>query len=252
MTIGIALSGGGARGISHLGVLKALEENGIKPDIMSGTSAGSIIGGFYCAGYSPDEILEVIIKTKMLSIFKPAFSWKGLLSMDKFAAILSEYLPATFEELSKPLKVAATELQQGEIYYFDSGELIKPILASSCLPVLFNPIEMEGKKFIDGGILNNLPVEGLIDHANPIIASSCNPIGVKKEINSFKDVMERSSILAISGNTLVSRAMSHVFIEPDELSKFSGFDLSKAKEIFETGYHYTSQNIAIFAEQLKL
>jgi len=249
--IGIALSGGGARGIAHLGVLKALEENGIHLDIISGTSAGAIIGGFYCAGYTPNEILKIIIKTNMLSIFKPAFSWKGLLSMDKFATILGEYLPASFEALSKPLKVAATELEQGEIYYFDSGELIKPILASSCLPVLFNPIEIKEKKFIDGGILNNLPVEGLIDHANPIIASSCNPIGVKKEINSFKDVMERSSILAINGNTLISRAMSHVFIEPDKLIAFSGFDLLKATDIFEAGYRYTSENIAIFAEQLK-
>ncbi len=249
--IGIALSGGGARGIAHLGVLKALVENGIKPDIISGTSAGAIIGAFYCAGYSPDEILKIIIKTKVLSIFKPAFSWQGLLSMDKFAATLSDYLPSTFEELLVPVKIAATELEQGKIYYFDAGELIKPILASSCLPVLFNPIEMEGKKFIDGGILNNLPVEGLVGYAKPIISISCNPIGVKKEINSFKDVMERSSILAINGNTLISRAMSHVSIEPAALVKFSGFDLSKATEIFETGYQYTSQNIAIFAEQLK-
>lgn len=248
--IGIVLSGGGARGIAHLGVLKALEENGVHPDIISGTSAGAIVGGFYCAGFSPDEILKIIIKTNMLSIFKPAFSWKGLLSMDKFASILKTYLPHSFEQLLKPLKIAATELEQGKIHYFDSGELIKPILASSCLPVLFNPIEIEGKKFIDGGILNNLPVEGLMGHANPIIASSCNPIGVKKEINSFKDVMERSSILAINGNTLISKAMSHVLIEPDKLTHFSGFDLSKAKDIFETGYRYTCKNITIFTQKL--
>jgi NTE family protein len=249
--IGIALSGGGARGISHLGVLKALGEHDIHPEIVSGTSAGAIVGGFYCAGYNPDKILEIIIKTKLLSIFKPAFSWRGLLSMDKLANILRDHLPVTFEELSKPLMIATTELEHGQTNYFDSGELINPILASSCLPVLFNPIEIEGQRFVDGGIMNNLPVEGLIGRANPIIASSCNPISIKKEIKSFKDVMERSAILAISGNTSTSKPMSHVFIEPDELAYFSGFDLSKAQEIFDTGYRYTRQNIANFEQQLK-
>lgn len=250
--IGVALSGGGARGIAHLGVLQALEENGIKPDIISGTSAGAIVGGFCCAGYSPDNILTIIIKTKMLSIFKPAFSWQGLLSMDKLAAILTAHLPETFEELSKPLTVAATDLGVGKTTYFTKGDLQSAILASSCLPVLFNPIEINGSKYIDGGILNNLPVEALINKAKNIIAIGCNPIGVKHNFNSFKDVMERSSLLAINENTLKSKALSHVFIEPNELIKFSGFDLSKATEIFETGYQYTSKNIANFAQKLKL
>ncbi|MCB0497900.1 MAG: patatin-like phospholipase family protein [Cyclobacteriaceae bacterium] len=249
--IGIALSGGGARGISHLGVLKALNEHDIFPGIVSGASAGSIVGGFYCSGFSPDETLEVIIKTNMLSIFKPAFSWKGLLSMDKLAKVLQQHLPASFEDLKLPLEIAATELEDGRTYYFSKGELIKPILASSCLPVLFNPIEIDGKRFVDGGVLNNLPVEGIIEHARFVMASSCNPIGESRKIKSFKDVMERSGILAINGNTLTSKAMAHLVIEPPELIHFSGFDLSKAREIFEAGYKYTKQNIATFEDQLK-
>lgn len=248
--LGIALSGGGARGISHLGVLKALEENGIKPEIISGTSAGAIIGGFYSAGFSPDDILTILIKTKMLTIFKPAFSWQGLLSMDKLSYILKDNLPASFEDLDKPLVVAATNLEEGKTQYFDQGELSKAILASSCLPVLFNPIEIEGVKYIDGGIMNNLPVEALINKVETIISVGCNPISKKSQFSSFKDVMERSSLLAINENTLKSKGLSHLFIEPEKLSQFSGFDLSKAKEIFETGYRYTSENIAIFAQKL--
>ncbi|MCF6360844.1 MAG: patatin-like phospholipase family protein [Cyclobacteriaceae bacterium] len=249
--IGIALSGGGARGISHLGVLKAFDENDIKPDVISGTSAGAIIGGFYAAGYAPDDILKIIIKTNMLSIFKPAFSWKGLLSMDSLEKILRNNLPPTFEDLGIPLIVAATDIEGGKTTYFEQGGLYKAILASSCLPVLFNPIEIDNVKYIDGGILNNLPVEPLQKRAETIISVGCNPIGTKK-INSFKDVMERSSLLAINENTERSKQLAHIFIEPEELIKFSGFDLSKAKEIFDTGYHYTSQNIAIFAKELKL
>ena len=91
--IGLALSGGGARGIAHLGVIKALNEAGIKPDIIAGTSAGALVGALYCAGNSPDECLKIIQKTKVLSIFRPSFSWQGLLSIDKLGHILENYLP---------------------------------------------------------------------------------------------------------------------------------------------------------------
>jgi len=250
--IGIALSGGGARGISHLGVLKALNEHGITSDIISGTSAGAIVGGFYCAGYSPDDILSILIKTKMLAIFKPAFSWKGLLSMDRLNSILQDNLPNTFDKLNKPLLIAATNIEAGKTTYFNTGELHSAILASSCLPVLFNPIEIEGVKYIDGGILNNLPVEALLKKASTIVAVGCNPIVEKHAFNSFKDVLERSSLLAINENTSQSKQLADLFIEPPALSNFSGFDLSKAKEIFETGYEYTSQNIVNFAQKLNL
>ena len=250
--IGIALSGGGARGISHLGVLKALEENGIQPDIISGTSAGSIVGAFYSASYSPDDILSILTKTKMLAIFKPAFSWKGLLSMDKLNSILQDNLPNTFEELDRPLLIAATNLEAGRTTYFSNGELHTAILASCCLPVLFNPIEIDGVKYIDGGILNNIPVEALLKKAKKIVAVGCNPIIEKTNFNSFKDVMERSSLLAINENTSQSKQLADLFIEPPALSNFSGFDLSKAKDIFETGYEYTSKNIANFAQKLNL
>ena len=81
--IGVALSGGGARGIAHLGVLKALNEAGIFPDLVSGTSSGSIVGALYCAGHTPDESLRIIQDTKALAVFRPSFSWKGLLRIDK-------------------------------------------------------------------------------------------------------------------------------------------------------------------------
>ncbi len=248
--IGIALSGGGARGISHLGVLKALEENGIRPNIVSGTSAGAIIGGFYCAGFSPDETLKILLKTKMLNIFKPAFSWKGLLSMDKLSNVLDEHLPSDFSQLNIPLIIAATDIEAGITTYFDKGNLSLAILASSCLPVLFNPIEIEGVKYIDGGILNNLPTQAIKNKSKTIIGVGCNPISKNHPIKTFKDVMERSSLLAINENTQKSRALTNLFIEPNELIKFSGFDLSKAKDIFETGYEYTSKNIATFVEKL--
>lgn len=245
--IGLALSGGGARGIAHLGVLKALNEAGVFPGIVSGTSSGAIIGALYCAGYSPDESLKIIQDTKALAVFRPSFSWKGLLKIDKLADVLNNYLPETFEELKLPLTVVATEINDGETVYFSSGQLTRTIIASSCIPVAFKPVEIDGKNYVDGGILNNLPAEALKDRVTTLIGVSCNPYGYVEKLNNAKHLMERSALLAINGNTMRSRVMCDVFIEPPGLVKFSGFNLSQAKQIFAEGYNFAAENMSKFA-----
>ena len=97
MKVGLALSGGGARGFAHLGILKALEEFGVTIAQVSGTSAGAIAGAFYCYGYKPDQILEIISNTGFLKSVRPAWAWTGLLSMDGFKAVLLKYLPKNSE-----------------------------------------------------------------------------------------------------------------------------------------------------------
>jgi NTE family protein len=245
--IGLALSGGGARGIAHLGVLKALNEGGIYPDMISGTSAGSIVGALYCAGYSPEESLKIVQETRALSVFRPSFSWKGFLKIDKLAGILNKYLPENFEDLNLPLIVAASDINEGKTVYFNTGKLIKPILASASIPVLFKPMEIDGKNYVDGGILNNLPAEPLVDRVDRIIGVSCNPYGYADKLDNAKLLMERSALIAINGNTLKSRALCDQFIEPISLTQFSGFDLSRSKEIFEAGYKFTLENMSKFA-----
>jgi NTE family protein len=243
---GIALSGGGARGIAHLGVLKALDEAGIKADIIAGTSAGALVGALYCAGNSPDECLKIIQKTKVLSVFKPSYSWQGLLSIDRLGHILKNYLPPTFADLKTPLIVAATEINKGETEYFSEGELVPTILASSCVPVIFKPYKINGQNYVDGGILNNLPTEAIKDDVTTVIGVSCNPYGLVEKLHNARHLMERSSLLAINGNTISSRALCDIFIEPPELVKFSGFKLSQAQQIFDEGYNFTAENSSKF------
>lgn len=245
--IGVALSGGGARGIAHLGVLKALNEAGIFPDLVSGTSSGSIMGALYCAGYTADESLEIIQDTKALSVFRPSFSWKGLLKIDKLADVLKNHLPTTFEGLKVPLTVVTTEINEGMTVYFNSGQLIRTILASSCIPVAFKPVEIEGKNYVDGGILNNLPAEALKDKVTTLIGVSCNPYGYIENLDNARRLLERSALLAINGNTMKSRAMCDVFIEPPQLTKFSGTNLSQAQQIFDEGYKFAAENMSKFA-----
>jgi NTE family protein len=246
MKTGLVLSGGGARGICHLGVIKALEEFGITIDYISGTSAGTITGCLYSYGYKPDEILQMISSASFVKTLKLAWAWTGLLSLDGLRDLLLKFIPEnSFDALKIPVTIAATEIRKGKIDYFTQGELIPAILASSCIPVVFNPIQYNGGLYVDGGILDNLPVKGIHDKCDFIIGSHCNFILSDVDLKNFRTVIERSLLMAISGNTTVSKTLCHALIEPPDVGKYSGFDLSKAREIFDVGYIYTRNNFSI-------
>jgi NTE family protein len=243
MKIGLVLSGGGARGVAHIGVLKALEEIGVEISVVSGTSAGSIVGALYANGLKPDQIFEII---KNLTIFKsvrPAWTWSGLLTMDGLRELLLKHIPAnSFESLKLPLTVAATEIKKGHVHYFTEGELIPAIVSSCSVPAVFNPVQHNGGLFVDGGLFDNMPVRPIIDKCDFIIGSHCNHISPDFDLKSLKTVIERSLLLAIYANTQASRNLCDVVIEPPHMDRFSSFEIAKAQEIFEAGYHFTKKN----------
>ena len=122
MKIGIALSGGGARGISHLGVLKALDEFGVHLDYISGTSTGALVGALYSYGLSPEKILELIVNTRFFSSLRPAWTWTGLVNMDGLRELILKLIPENnFDALKIPLTIVATNLTKGKAEYFTSG-----------------------------------------------------------------------------------------------------------------------------------
>jgi len=245
MTIGIALSGGGVRGIAHLGILKALEEAGIKPVMLTGTSAGSIVGAFYAAGYPPDSILNIISKTKLFKILRPSFNWKGLLTLEKTYAFFKSFLPTnSFETLKIPLYVCATNVKNGKTAFFSSGELITPVIASSAIPVLFTPVEIDGEYYIDGGVVNNLPVEPLVGHCDKIIGLHCNPVDENFEVENMKNLLERTFLLTISRNIESRKLDCDVFLEPYELRKFGALEFSRIQEIYDLGYAYGNNEMS--------
>lgn len=251
MKIGLALSGGGARGMAHLGVIKALNEAGVEITRVSGTSAGSIAGSLYCYGYSPDEIINIISQTGFLKAVRPAWAWTGLLSMDGFKEVLHKYMPEnSFEKLKTPLTIAATEIRLGKVMYFDSGELVPAVIASSSIPALFNPVNLNGHVFVDGGLMDNLPVRPLVGKCDFIIGSHCNPVAQRFDIKNVKEVTERSLLLAINVNTSHSKSDCNFVFEPGDLGKFTTFDLSKGKEIYEMGYKYAKEKIKELEEVL--
>ena len=235
--VGLVLSGGGARGIAHLGVIQALEEFDVPIHAISGTSAGAIVGVLYAYGFSPREILEMVKAISPFQLLSPALSWKGALSIDVLVKFLQKHIPEdNFSALKMPVYVAATNLQRGRIEFFSEGELYAPVAASSCVPVLFNPVEWRGSLYVDGGILNNLPVEPLDPFYEIIIGSHTNPVVDHFLPKNARQVMERSLMMAITCNveSRINRC-THI-IEPRDLGNYKVMDLSVADRIYQLGY----------------
>lgn len=243
--IGLALSGGGARGISHLGVIQALEEFGVKVSFVSGTSAGSIVGALYSYGYKPLQILEIIQKVSVFKSLNIAWTWTGLLSLDGLRDVLLAHMPEnSFSALKFPMTIAATDLRKGSIEYFDAGELIPPITASCCVPAIFTPVQFKGNLYVDGGVLDNLPVKPIKDQCDFVIGVHCNPVNPNFDPKNLKSVVERSLLMAINASMLSSKALCDVFIEPAGLGNVSGFEIGKAKDLFDIGYEFTKKNFS--------
>jgi NTE family protein len=242
MKIGLVLSGGGARGIAHLGVLKALQEKKVKISAISGCSAGAIIGAMFAAGYSPEHIFEIVISAATLRALRPAWSRSGLLKMQKAEDVYLKYIPHnSFERLQIPLTVNATNLYLGETIYFSSGELLKPVMASCCIPGLFEPITFRENILVDGGVINNMPIEPLLTKYDYIIGSHCNPFGKQTMPKSMSTIVQKSLFLAINNNSKGRLSQCDLVIEPPGLKIFDPYDVRKASEIFKVGYEFASK-----------
>ena len=241
MQVGLALSGGAARGIAHLGVLKALDEIGIKISIISGVSSGAIAGVFYAAGFSPDDILKLVKELKIYRIIRPAIGQIGIMHLAEVEKLYYKYLgqDVTFEDLNIPVVISATEMNQGVTAYFSSGNLIQPLLASSAVPILYRPVVFNGMLLNDGGLLNNLPVDPLEGNCDIKIGVHTNPVNHQAKITTLRSMIERTVHLAINNNVKLRMDKCDFFIEPQELKYYRLMSFSKAEEIFDIGYRYT-------------
>ena len=239
MKVGLVLSGGGARGIAHLGVIKMLEEAGVTINAIAGSSSGAIVGALYGSGYRPTEILVILRDLKLFQLVRPAMSLSGFLKMETAELLYRQHiLEDTFAALSIPLIVAATDLRRGKTVYFSEGPLVRPLMASTCIPVVFEPIEFDGRLYVDGGLLNNFPAEALAGQCDVIIGSHCNPIDENFQTGNFKKMMERTFLLTINVNAYSHRQFCDIFIEPPALKGYDLFDIGRADEMFQIGYEY--------------
>ena len=242
---GLVLSGGGTRGFAHLGVLQALNEYGIFPDVISGTSAGALAGVLYADGYSPREILHIMNTGSRLDFMRPAMPREGLLQISGIMKILKSHLRATtFEELKIPLYVAATDLNNGKAHYFSEGELIEPVIASASIPVLFQPVIINNICYVDGGVLDNMPLLPIEGKCCNLIGSFVNPVSYVEKISGLINIAERSFMLSMSKEIAEKSSKFDILVAPEVLMNYKILDPEKAEELFSVGYKATKGTTA--------
>jgi NTE family protein len=242
--IGLVLSGGGARGFAHLGVIQALNESGIFPDVLSGTSAGALIGVLYADGYTPGEILNLMNSGSRLDFMRPALPREGLLQINAILKILKSSLRAKiFEELKIPMYVSATDLNNGKAVYFSEGDLFEPVIASASIPVLFQPVKIKDISYVDGGVLDNLPLRPIENKCRILIGSFVNPVGYMEKISGLINIAERTFMLSMSKEISEKAKKFDIFIAPPELRNYKILDPEKSAELFMIGYKATNEKL---------
>lgn len=235
--IGLALSGGGIRGVSHVGVLQALTDHGIRFSHISGTSAGAVAGVFFAEGYTPQQMLALIKETRLIKLIRPSLFTAGLLSTLHAQALFKQYIPHnTFSKLKILFTAAAVDVGEGKLVYFTDGDLDISVLASASIPGIFKPITINGHIYIDGGILNNLPVEPLIGNCDLIIGSSCNHMPYVNHIDGILELMDRAAMITINASLNNHKLLCDVVIEPHGLGGYGMFDTDAIDEIYMIGY----------------
>ncbi len=241
--VGVALGGGFARGLAHIGVLKVLVENSIPIDAVAGVSVGSLIGAGFASGLSPFEIMEVARKTQWRTFGRWTVSKLGLATNERMVAWLRRSLRGlTFEDLPIPFSVVAADVSTGEAVSFRSGDLIAPLRASCSFPGLFVPIAHQGRLLVDGAIVGSVPVNPLRESRVGLI------VGVHLKMNggpghvptNLFQVIGQSFQIAQSQNTAAWRDYCDVVIEP-EVSGFDWDDFKRVDELVEAGERAASE-----------
>jgi NTE family protein len=270
--IGLVLSGGGAKGLAHIGILKSLEEAGITPDVITGTSMGSIMGGLYAIGYSADEIKEIALaadwdrllsnKTLLNEVvyeekdyygrylyelgvrgYKPELP-KGLIEGQELSNLLSSVTRPVhgihdFSQLPIPFACVAADIETGLKVVLREGSLARSLRASMAIPTVFTPVEIDGKLLVDGGMVQNFPVEENLDMGADYIIGVFvgNQLLKKEELDSPLSVLTQSAFIHSSFNTAIQRELVDLYIEPD-MGSYGPGSFSDAAAIIEIGENY--------------
>lgn len=247
MKTGLILSGGGYRGIAHIGVIRAMEEAGIKPDAIAGTSAGAVVGALYASGLSTGEMLDFFKGLQLFSIGNYAFGKPGWLDPDNFYESFREFLSADdFNSLKIPLKVTATNILDGRLEVFTEGPLVRPLLASAAFPGVFAPVEIGKGYYVDGGVLNNFPADLLREECERLIGVYVNPFEEVKrsEIRNSITVLERVLKLKTAQESIQKFDLCDLVVYPKELRKYSTFLEKDLDTIFDLGYREAKKQLA--------
>jgi len=237
--VGLALSGGTAKSVAHIGVLAALDEAGIRVDCIAGTSGGAVVGAIYAAGFTVDELKAVAAALRWKDLARITWPRLGLLNNAGIERFLTELLgDLTFEELRIPLAIVATDLLIGEKVVFRKGRVAQAAMMSSSIPNVFEPVEQDGTLYSDGGLVEYLPVETLRGEFDPKVVIAVN-LGHREGRSSRPRHLLHMAMM-VTGivarhNARVSEAKADLVIRPPA-SEFPSFDLMATSHLVEVGY----------------
>ena len=235
LRLGVALGGGFARGIAHLGVLSVLEKEHIPVDFLAGTSAGAMLAIAYASGHPISEIIAQARATRFKDFGNWRLSWMGLASNQKLEHYPRKYLGVTtFEELKIPLAIAATDLGKGEPVYFTSGPLGPALRASCAYPGMFVPVEMDGRVLVDGFLAAPVPVDALRKMGADVVIAVFLEAANSRKPTSIVDVIGLSFAILQRHADLEWRRTADIIIEP-VVKDFLWDDFEKTSELIAAG-----------------
>jgi NTE family protein len=258
-SLGLCLSGGGALGFAHIGVIQSLEENGIYPTHIVGSSMGAIIGTLYAAGYSPSDMMQMIKDDKLYKVtklltFRTSFLKSGLSTHTLLCTLIKEMIPHnSFDKLKKKLHICIVNLNTAEWEIISSGnELDKWVSASASIPGVFDTV-IDGETFyVDGGLLNNMPAQAIESECLNIIGVDVIPHKIPSELNKPTDTLVYSIRAMQHQNSKEGREMCRFVIEPKAIEEYHEFSFDAYEAICQYGYDAANKFIAENPEMLKL
>ncbi|MDR3653463.1 MAG: patatin-like phospholipase family protein [Paludibacter sp.] len=258
-SLGICLSGGGALGFAHIGVLQSLEEHGIYPTHIVGSSMGAVVGTLYAAGYSPAEMLQLIKEDKLYKVtklmtFRPTFSRSGLSTHTMLRSLIRELIPHnSFEQLQKKLYICVVNLNKAEWEIVDTGsKLDKWVAASASIPAVFETIKLDDIFYIDGGLLNNMPAQAIENVCPTIIGVDVIPHRVPTELKKPIDTLVYAVRAVQFQNSKAGRNLCRFIIEPKAIEEYNVFSFDAYQAIYGYGYDAANKYIENNPEIMKL
>ena len=235
--IGVALGGGASLGLAHIGFIKALQEFGVQPTMITGTSAGALVGSFWAYGKNWEEMAGIARSMNWFDVTKFTFSKMGLLSNQRLDDLIKKHIDnITFEELQTQLVVVCTDISTGDKVIINKGHVGDAVMASTCIPGIFIPVEIEDRLLVDGAIVENVPISPLINQGLDVIISV--DVVTKKPHKKPTNVLEvllNAARFSVTKKNYPDLKEEFISLNPD-LHEFSVTSIDKSDQLIERGY----------------
>ena len=241
---GIAFGGGGTRGIAHIGAIRALQENQIEFDYIAGNSAGSLAGAVYALGIPWQELYEFVRKSRYRDVV-PRRNWLSYWSADVIEKMADFYLKGkTFDDIEKPFCAVAVDLENGRLERLCSGSVSKALSASCAVPGVFQPVEIGGRLYVDGGTLRSIPTETVRDMGAEVVVGINLNADRARGTNSTnrRDVWLAAYRLSINVNTEICERYADIMLEP-RLDDFARYSLRNVESMLKIGEREVLDNL---------